>query len=203
MGKKFTWHEKFSETLKKVPSEYRGDLALAMIDYGTYGIEPEFDEWGLSAAFEGVRDDIDNSIKARNQNGGGRPPKTSVPGGGNGGLSTEKPPLSEQQNGGLTTGEPPLEQVATHTKPSHTKPSHTKPRKEIRRFAPPSVDEVRAFCSEKGYEVDAEQFVAFYESKGWKVGSSAMKSWEAACVTWHKRTEPKGGAGNGDIYSAL
>ena len=60
--------------------------------------------------------------------------------------------------------------------------------KEPKRFVPPSVEEVAAHIAEKGYGFDAEQFVAFYTSKGWKVGSQAMKDWKAACVTWNKRT---------------
>ena len=57
------------------------------------------------------------------------------------------------------------------------------------RFAPPSVEEVRALVAEKGYSFDPEAFVAFYESNGWKVGNHKMKSWTAACVTWQKRQE--------------
>lgn len=56
-----------------------------------------------------------------------------------------------------------------------------------RRFAPPSVQEVRDHVREKGYTFDAESFHAFYESKGWKIGTASMKSWQAACVTWAKR----------------
>lgn len=53
-----------------------------------------------------------------------------------------------------------------------------------RRFAPPSVAEVREHA---GPSFDAEAFVAFYESKGWRVGNTPMKSWKAAVVTWQKR----------------
>ena len=34
-------------------------------------------------------------------------------------------------------------------------------------------------------------FVAFYESKGWLVGKSKMKSWKSAIVTWEKRNNLK------------
>lgn len=55
-------------------------------------------------------------------------------------------------------------------------------------FIAPTVDDVRAYCREKGYtDIDAEAFVAFYQSKGWKVGSQPMKDWHAAVVTWVKR----------------
>lgn len=55
------------------------------------------------------------------------------------------------------------------------------------RFNPPSVDEVRAYCLERGNGVDAEQFVDFYSAKGWKVGNQGMKDWKAAVRTWEKR----------------
>lgn len=59
------------------------------------------------------------------------------------------------------------------------------------KFKPPSVEDVRAYCRERMNNVDAEAFVAFYESKGWKVGSQPMKNWKSAVVTWEKRnTKP-------------
>lgn len=56
-----------------------------------------------------------------------------------------------------------------------------------KRFAPPSIDEVQKYCQERGNTVDAEQFCAFYESKGWRVGNQPMKSWQAAVLTWERR----------------
>lgn len=57
--------------------------------------------------------------------------------------------------------------------------------KKEKRFTPPSVEEVNSYILEKGYDVDAEAFVNFYESKGWFVGKNKMKSWKAALVTWN------------------
>ena len=54
-------------------------------------------------------------------------------------------------------------------------------------FAPPTVEMVAEYCRERGNKVDPENFVAFYASKGWKVGSQPMKDWKAAVVTWEKR----------------
>ena len=59
--------------------------------------------------------------------------------------------------------------------------------KKDRRFTPPSLEEVTEYVNEKGYHFDPEQFVSFYSSKGWKVGSQPMKDWHAACVTWEGR----------------
>ena len=55
------------------------------------------------------------------------------------------------------------------------------------RFSPPSVEEVKAYCEERKNGIDAEAFVAFYESKGWKVGNTPMKSWKSAIITWEKK----------------
>ena len=51
----------------------------------------------------------------------------------------------------------------------------------------PTLEEVQACITERGYNVDAELFMNHYESNGWKVGKNPMKSWRAALVTWQKR----------------
>ena len=59
------------------------------------------------------------------------------------------------------------------------------------RFTPPSLDEVRAYCEERGNNVDPERFIDFYESKGWMIGKNKMKDWKAAVRTWEKPMDPK------------
>ena len=54
-------------------------------------------------------------------------------------------------------------------------------------FAPPTVEEVRAYCVERNNRVDPERFVDFYSSKNWFVGKNKMKDWKAAVRTWEKR----------------
>ncbi|MCM1008861.1 MAG: replisome organizer [Ruminococcus flavefaciens] len=56
-----------------------------------------------------------------------------------------------------------------------------------KRFTPPTVEEVQAYCQERGNNIDPEHFVDFYASKGWKVGSNPMKDWKACVRTWEKR----------------
>lgn len=54
----------------------------------------------------------------------------------------------------------------------------------------PTVEEVAAYCRERGNSVDAERFVDFYASKGWKVGNQPMKDWKACVRTWERREVP-------------
>ena len=66
-------------------------------------------------------------------------------------------------------------------------PTVPKKREARKRSSTPSVNEVREYCFERGNGVDAETFVDFYASKGWKVGNAPMKDWKAAVRTWEKR----------------
>lgn len=54
-------------------------------------------------------------------------------------------------------------------------------------FKPPTIQDVKAYCIERGNEVDPERFIDFYESKGWMVGKNKMKDWKAAVRNWERK----------------
>lgn len=56
-------------------------------------------------------------------------------------------------------------------------------------FVAPSLQEVKDYISEKGYTVDAQRFIDFYEAKGWMIGKNKMKDWRAAVRTWMRRPD--------------
>lgn len=60
-----------------------------------------------------------------------------------------------------------------------------------KRFVPPTVGEVIAYCVERGNDIDAQQFIDFYASKGWMVGKNKMTDWRAAVRTWEKYHKEK------------
>ena len=55
-----------------------------------------------------------------------------------------------------------------------------------KRFTPPTLEEVQAYCTERNNNVDAQRFIDYYESNGWKVGKNKMKDWKAAVRTWER-----------------
>lgn len=59
------------------------------------------------------------------------------------------------------------------------------------RMKKPTIEEVRSYIEEKGYNVDPERFYDFYESNGWKVGKNPMKDWKACVRTWQKNNNGK------------
>ena len=56
----------------------------------------------------------------------------------------------------------------------------------IKRFVKPTFEEVDTYCCQRNNSVDAQAFIDFYESKGWKVGNTPMKDWKAAVRTWER-----------------
>lgn len=70
------------------------------------------------------------------------------------------------------------------------KTSGNESRARAKAFKPPTVEEVREYCRERGNSVDSQRFVDFYSSKGWYVGKNKMKDWKAAIRTW-ERDEPE------------
>ena len=61
-----------------------------------------------------------------------------------------------------------------------------------KRFIPPTVDEVRAYCQDRQNGVDPQRFVDYYTSNGWMVGKNKMKDWKAAVRTWEQKDKPQG-----------
>ena len=57
-------------------------------------------------------------------------------------------------------------------------------------FVPPTLEMVQAYCKEKGYHIDPEAFMAYYDAVGWSVGKKTMKSWKRAAAYW-ERNEKK------------
>lgn len=59
-------------------------------------------------------------------------------------------------------------------------------RKKAKRFTPPTLEEVTAYCIERNNNVDAQHFIDYYTSNGWQVGKNKMKDWKAAIRTWER-----------------
>jgi hypothetical protein len=67
-----------------------------------------------------------------------------------------------------------------------------KPQKR-KRFIPPTLEEVQAYCNERNNNVDPQHFIDYYTSNGWQVGKNKMKDWKAAVRTWERNgySKPK------------
>ena len=65
--------------------------------------------------------------------------------------------------------------------------------KRIRRtkFTPPTLEEIQAYCKERGNKVDAKAFFDYFTTGGWKDSKgNPVKNWKQKIITWEKY-EPK------------
>ena len=67
--------------------------------------------------------------------------------------------------------------------------NHSK-KKQQKNFTPPTLEEVKAYISEKELAVDAQRFFDYYEAGKWHDGSGKpVKNWKQKCITWDKHTD--------------
>lgn len=114
---------------------------------------------------------------------GGRPKKTNP-------VPVENP----EETHSVISGFPNETQSEPRANPEESSPSPiphppTNTPKGVCRFAPPTPEEVREYAAEAGIAIDGNRFVDFYASKGWKVGKTPMKDWQAAVRTWGRNAD--------------
>lgn len=64
--------------------------------------------------------------------------------------------------------------------------------KKVKKFTPPTREEVRAYCEEKGMVIDPDYFFDYYDSDNWLKGNNRnskrepMKNWKQTMISWNK-----------------
>ena len=108
-----------------------------------------------------------------------------------------------------TQTEPTLLKSKSKSKSKEKDPKGSKEKERRKTFAKPTLEQVTAYVTEKGYHFSPAAFVDHYESNGWMVGRNPMRNWKSACATWEHndfgvaRSKQQVGGGERDVYSAL
>ena len=188
MRDSFVLYVKYLDNIELLSMEQRGILITALMKYVLGRELPGMDEVTYMA-FSFIRAQLDRDFekydeicRKRAEAGklGGRPKKQEEP------EKTEG--FSEKQTKAKGFSEKQKNPDNDNEYDNDLKENTLKSVKE--KFRPPTADEVRAYCSERGNSVDPQAFVDFYESKGWMIGKNRMKDWKAAVRTW-ERSETK------------
>ena len=158
----FQYYETFETIIEKIKDiEEREWLRKVIIQYGLHGIEPEtFYSEALEIAWTICKDLIDQQQHRREVNAANRAGKKAEP------ATNEENSAAEPQ---------PEEKPAQEIQPE-------KPKRK--NFVKPTVEEITDFCKEKKININVKKFFLHYESNGWHVGKSPMKSWKAAVQKW-------------------
>lgn len=191
---KFWLHHK--PLLDAVPDDVAGRAIKAALRYFESGEVSQLAPLE-AAVFASLRADIDEATATylrdiANGRKGGRPRSTGK----------EKPPVREgdQPLPAVTEGEGEGEREREGEGKDMW--ADKPPARHI--FSPPCVDDVRRFCEEQRFNLDADKFVDFYASKGWMVGKNKMRDWKAAVRNWSRREDINGGeTGFGQDWPAV
>ena len=175
----FNAYHSYLDTMEALNDAECGRLFRALLEYSATGAAPEL-RGNERFVFPGMRSQIDRDIEkynakcARNRENGEKGGGQSPP---NAPERPRTPPKDKDKD---------KEKDKDKDKDISFPPNGVK---ENARAHHPTVEEVAAYCRERGNRVDAERFVDFYASKGWKVGNQPMKDWKACVRTWERRED--------------
>lgn len=149
---------------QRFTDEQFGALMCAAFSYRFSGEVYDGDDMAVDVAFRILSDQIDRYEEYR----------ATMASNAKGSKVKRKPANGEQSDTPYPYPSPNVEEEAD------------KPPKRTR-FIPPTVDQVQQYCQEKGYAIDPQRFIDYYESNGWMVGKNKMKDWKAAVRSWNSR----------------
>ena len=177
--KSFVMYESWGTAIEKMSNEQAGELIKAIYAYQKDPDAAPKDP-ALAFVFELIKQQLDadsqrykEACAARSEAGkkGGRPKANA---------SDKKQMVSEESKKSKCFSEKAKKADNDNEYDNDLKENTLEGVKE-KRFAPPTLQEVKDYCLKMGYtHVDAERFIDYYTSNGWMVGKNRMKDWKAA-----------------------
>ena len=200
----FLMYESWGTLIDNLPNEMAGELQKMINAYAFKGVAIESSNPAITAIFEMIKKKIDEDSEAYEETC-----KQRSDAGKKGMESRWKKDKSITDDNGVITNDNTVITDDNKAKQSITKitdygsdneseydsdnesendsASLTETKKKRGTSPRPSLEEVTAYCRERGNNVDPETFIDFYSSNGWKVGKNPMKDWKACVRTWEKR----------------
>lgn len=179
-------YKEWADMIGALPAEMAGELIQVLLAYAFDGADKSSENPAINAMFEMMKNRVDKDSKkyeekiervskARKKKSDRNQDEISMKSD-----SNHDDINSVNDNVNVNDNVYPTDIVKEKT------PTVSK-RKSDKRFCPPSLQEVQAYCLERNNTIDAEKFMDYHISNGWKVGKNAMKDWKAAVRTWEKR----------------
>lgn len=165
------------EVTQDLLPEEKGNLIDAVIAYAA-GLEYEhYLSGGCKIAFRFLKGQVDrnNAISDQRSKAGSN--------------KKEQTEAKENKQEQTETKENKREQTESNLPKEKEKDKEKENNKENNkeksgRFTPPTIEQVKEYCQERGNAVDPDRWFNYYSSNGWKVGKNPMKDWKAAVRTW-------------------
>lgn len=168
--KQFTFYRSYYEAIKHLPERDKAKVLMAILSYALDDLMPE----GLSGAaisvFTLIRPTLDSGrVKAQNR--------------------LNKSKTNEEQTNNKTESnaqQTRKEKEREREKEVEVEKDILKENYKRKKFSPPAVDDVAAYCQERRNGINAQHFVDYYASRNWMLGKVKMSDWRAAVRTWER-----------------
>lgn len=201
MKDSFIIYTKINEVLKELTDDQKGKLFQAIIDYEMTGEIPAIDDALVKVSFIPVRQDLDvnnekweETVKARQEAGrkGGLAKASKAKNSRSKTSKAKNATNKEKQNVAnvavydneyVNDCDYEYDNVNDNIIPPISPQGESESEKS-KRFIRPTVEQVQEYCNSRNNGISGQEFVDYYDSKGWKVGKSPMKDWKAAVRTW-------------------
>lgn len=174
----FKCFHNYRKKIEKLSDQEVGRLFRALMEYSECGTAPEL-TGRESIAFDFIAEDIDRDSAAYSQKC-----KVNAENGSLGGKRTQANGSERKRSEAKSSESDKIEDIRDKTIKEIPTNVGTKKSKA---FQPPTLEEVKARCAEKGYTLDPVAFISHYQSVGWKVGKNPMKDWKASLAGWQSR----------------
>lgn len=170
------------DVTQDLTAEEKGNLIDAVVSYAS-GIEYEHLLTGCTRiAFRFLKGQIDRNkaiSEKRSKAGSNKPEQT-----GTNGNKPEQPSAN-----------------APKEKEKEKEKENNKDSSKPKRFTPPTLDEVKAYCAEIGFDLDAEYFLDYQDARNWVLSNGKKaQDWKAVLRTWKHNNFGKGKKVNAQQY---
>ena len=171
----FVFYRSFFEAMEGLGDADKLALFDAIARMGLYGEQPKLPLEAKRLFVLIVPQLVANRKKRAEGRKGGRPAAI--------GYTKEKTTGSENEKPNEKEKEKENENEKEKEKDIYMGPEAPAPKAHIY-IQPPSLEEIRSYCQERGNQVDPEYFYHYYQSNGWRVGKNPMRDWKAAVCAW-------------------
>ena len=206
----FVFYRSFYESMTELPDDEKLALIDAICEYALNDIEIDLPSVTTRAIFRVIRETLkSNAYKRETGHRGGRPRKSTSE---TSGFETEKPMVYNSETSGFETENhrfPKSKSTVTVTDTVTDTVTVTETGTDIggetaenpppapassgkKKFIPPTLDEVAAYCNERHNGISPSAFIDYYEARGWKYGTGKpMVNWKAAVRTWEQKDKDR------------
>lgn len=180
----------------KLSFEQKGILLDALMDFSESGEEYQGDDPFVSMSFAffsaAIRRSAEQYERRRRANKENIEKRWHT--------DDDDPDTNDTNGTDGTDGIPTIPMESTKQNKSEPIEANRKANRNKTVFVPPTIEEVAAYCRERGNGIDPEAFVSYYQRQGWVLNNGRpMRDWKSAVITWEKH----GRGRSGDIHGAF